>query len=130
MVLSGLLEKVMRVGTLTIIDAAGRAHCFAASPEPEVTVRLHEKFVEYRLFLNPDLALGEAWMDGTLTIEHGSLRDLLHIATQASVQAVSDPLFTLRAGIWRAFRGFQQHNPIRRSKRNVAHHYDLPDELY
>jgi cyclopropane-fatty-acyl-phospholipid synthase len=130
MLLSRLLKSAIRVGTLTIVDASGRSHRFPASPEPEVTVRLHKKSLEYQLYLNPDLALGEAWMSGALTIEQGTLRDLFHIVMDASMIADADLLYAFRARIWKALRGFHQNNPIRRSQRNVAHHYDLPDELY
>ncbi len=130
MLLSYLLKNVIRVGTLEVIDANGKHHKFAGTPEPEVTIRLHDRALHTKLYLNPDLAAGEAYMDGTLTIEKGTLADLVEIMARNMDNGQSDPLFALRDKIWRLFRGFQQYNPVKLSKKNVAHHYDLPDKLY
>lgn len=130
MLLARLLNTILCDGTLNIIDAGGKLHRFVGTPEPEVTIRLHNRAVEYRLFLHPELALGEAYMDGTLTLEEGRLRDFMRIVTEASNRSVEDPLFALRERLSRALRVFHQHNPLGRSRRNVEHHYDLPDGLY
>jgi cyclopropane-fatty-acyl-phospholipid synthase len=130
MLLAKLLKKVVREGTLNVVDAGGRTHRFSGSPNPEVTIRLRNRALEYRLYINPDLALGEAYTDGTLTIESGNLRDFLQIVATSANSAHSDPLYALRDKMWTYLRAFHQNNPIRRSRKNVAHHYDLPDALY
>ncbi len=130
MLLAKLLNRAIRKGTLNVIDAGGKTHCFVGTPSPEVTVRLYNRALEYRLYINPDLAMGEAYMDGTLTIEQGSLRAFFQIVADAETSAGADPLYRLRDRLWRATRGWQQRNAQARSRRNVAHHYDLPDALY
>ncbi len=130
MILSRLLTQMVKTGTLRVIDANGRLHTFAGAPGPKVTIKLHDKALHTSLYLNPELVLGEAYMDGTLTIEEGNLSDLFEIMALNERHAQSDLLFALRDRISRIFRRWQQYNPIHLSQKNVAHHYDLPDRLY
>jgi len=130
MLLSHLLKRTIRIGTLNVISADGVKHSFSGAPGPKVTIRLHTRALQRKLYINPDLALGEAYMDGTLTIEQGSLSDLFEIMATNMQSALSDPLYALRERLWWLLRGWQQYNPIGLSRKNVAHHYDLPDQLY
>jgi cyclopropane-fatty-acyl-phospholipid synthase len=130
--LSGLLTSFVRNGTLTVIDAGGTAHRFGgAEPGPVVVVRLHDRAVERRLALNPELAAGEAYMDGTLTVENGgSVHDLLVLfsVNREGLGAHASQKLLRRA--WRAVRRWQQANPIARSAANARHHYDIGTDLY
>jgi len=130
MLLARLLKPILREGTLNIIDAGGKLHRFVGTPEPEVTIRLHNRALEYQLYMNPDLVLGEAYTNGTLTLEDGNLREFFKIVTVAANFAPENPLYALRANLSRYLRMFHQHNPLARSRRNVEHHYDVPNELY
>ena len=130
MLLSYFLKTIVRVGTLDVIEANGRQHRFSGTPSPQVTVRLHDRGLPTRLYLNPDLAVGEAYVDGTLTIEQGTLSELVEIMARNMDNGPLDPIFALRSKIWLLIRSWQQNNPIWRSRENVAHHYDLPDRLY
>lgn len=67
--LSIFLNKLIKQGTLNVIDAEGKTHKFSGSPDPEITIRLHNKSVKWKLFFWPDLKAGESYMDGSLTIE-------------------------------------------------------------
>jgi len=68
--LSRLLTEMIRTGRLTVIDAAGRVHPFGPGDSgPDVSVRIHDPLLPMRILLRPSLALGEAYMDGTITIE-------------------------------------------------------------
>ena len=131
MLLMNLLKRLIRRGRLTVIDATGKQHSFGlATSSPAVTIRLHDRHLHHRLFLNPELNLGEAYMDGTLTIEQGSLYDLLDLCT-ANPNALSHhPVQRLRQRLDRIWKSVQQYNPHNRSRANVAHHYDLSDSLY
>ncbi len=130
MLLSGLLERTIRVGRLEVIDADGESHAFSGDPGPEVTVRLHDRALHHKLFFNPDLYLGEAYVDGTLTIEAGTLSALLEIAARNLRFARAHPLYFAHERLSRLSRRWQQYNPVRRARTRVAHHYDLPDRLY
>ena len=82
MLLSHLLRHIVREGTLRVYDAAGSLHVFAGKPGRTVTVRLHDSAAEFQLFFNSQLKLGECFMDGRLTIEDGSIYDLLDFLSE------------------------------------------------
>ena len=131
MLLAALLARLFRLGELTLIDASGRSHTFRGPPLagiPPVTIRLHDRRLHWRLPLNPRLVAGEAYTDGTLTVERGTLRDLLALAAVNIEHAGAARPPTLP--LWRLGRLLRQHNPGSQARRNAAHHYDLSDALY
>jgi cyclopropane-fatty-acyl-phospholipid synthase len=130
MLLGYLLRHLVRRGTLRVIDARGQIHTFAGEPGPTITVRLQDPKLERQLFLNPRLYLGEAYMDGMLTVEDASIYDFLDFLGLNLSLAPRTALTPLYSGFGRAFRVFQQYNPLGRARQNVAHHYDLSDTLY
>ena len=69
--LSHMMKSFIRKGTLVVIDADGRRHSFEGAPGPRVVMRLTEKALYRKLVLNPDMAVGEAYTDGTLLFEEG-----------------------------------------------------------
>ena len=131
MLLVKVLARVMGEGQLTIIDAAGRSHCIeGARPGPAVTMRLHDWWTGIRLALRPRLAFGESYMDGKLTVEHGDIYDLLDLLGRNIAAIESTALVRWSLALQQSLRWLQQYNPIGRAQRNVAHHYDLNDQLY
>lgn len=123
-------QAVIRRGKLGVIYADGSRHDYGREETPSAVIRLADKATEYRLLFNPKLAFGESYMDGKLVLEHGSLHDLLAIAT-ANVASVEQlPVGRLVAGAERVLRHLRSLNPVGRSQRNVVHHYDLSGELY
>jgi cyclopropane-fatty-acyl-phospholipid synthase len=130
MLLSRFLDELIRIGQLTVIDANGHAHTFAGSPGPKVAIRLHDKALHWKIALRPELACGEAYMDGTLTVEDASLYDFLDLIGRNVEAAERDPFNLSIKRFENVFRRLQQYNPIARAKRNVAHHYDLSGQLY
>ncbi len=123
-------RKIFTAGTLTLIDANGRSHEIRGGKGPICTVRLHDRSLHRSLLLNPWLKVGEAYMDGTLTIEDGSLGDFLELLC-INAEAAEYRLF-FQINLWLAYRlrWLSQHNPIGRAKKNIAHHYDLSGRLY
>ena len=131
MLLAVLLKSMIKTGTLTLVDAGGRTHRFGDTGEPRVTVRLHDRALHTRLFLNPMLAVGEAYMDETLTIEDDAdIYDFLALCLRNLGTTYGHWLQDLTAMVRRATRRIAQRNPVRIARRNVAHHYDLSDTLY
>ena len=130
MLLSHLLRHLVRRGTLRLMDAHGELHVFSGDPGPNISVQLHDPKLERDLFFNPRLRLGEAFMDGTLTVEEGTIYDFLDFLGLNMNLAPRHLLTPLYEGFGRAFRAFQQYNPKSRSRQHVAHHYDLSDTLY
>lgn len=128
--LSHLLRRMVRIGTLDVIDARGRAHRFSGAAGPKVGIRLHDPKLHYRLGLIPRLAAGEAYMDGALTIEHSDLYDFIDLCALNYAGYANHPLVKATHALAWLVRPLLQFNPVPRARRNVAHHYDLSDELY
>jgi cyclopropane-fatty-acyl-phospholipid synthase len=120
--------RFVRRGSLTVTTADGVTFtCGDGTGEP-VSIRFLTRSAERRVLLNPELALGEAYMEGTFVVEHGSLADALAILMD---QPQALPRWAkLRWWLRYMARHAQQFNPRPRSKNNVAHHYDLDGRLY
>ena len=130
MLLARLFDRLITVGRLRLTDADGRVHAFAGGPGPAVAIRLHDRALHRRLLLRPRLYLPEAYMDGSLTIEEGSLYDLVDLLS-ANLEALPrGGVERLLNGSHRLWRRLHQYNPLGRARRNAAHHYDLSDRLY
>ena len=130
MLLASVLTRFIRIGRLSVIDAAGRRHVFEGSPGPSATVRLHDPALHWKVLLRPRLFVPEAYMDGTLTIEEGSLYDFIDILTSNDAAQINALPLRLGQAAGRLVRRLHQYNPVPRARRNVAHHYDLSDQLY
>ena len=131
MLLAQVLARVVNEGELTIVDEIGRSHQIkGAKAGPAVTMRVHDWWTGIRLALRPRLALGEAYMDGRLTVEQGSLYDLLDLLGRNINAVDSTALMRWSYAFQRSLRLLEQYNPIGKAQKNVAHHYDLKGELY
>lgn len=130
MLASYLFGPMMTEGQLSVIDADGKSHVFTGRPGPSITVRLHDRALHHRLLVNPKLAVGEAYMDGTLTIEDATLYELIDLLARNLVPYEARPSRRLVNSVQRVFRLIHSHNPTPRARRNVAHHYDLSGALY
>jgi cyclopropane-fatty-acyl-phospholipid synthase len=130
MLASRLFERIITIGRLRVLDAGGRFHTFDGSPGASVTIRLHDPTLHWKLLVRPRLYLGEAFMDGTLTVEEGSLYDLIDLLA-VNLEAMPEGLLArLLNGSVTLLRRIHQYNPLPRARRNAAHHYDLSDQLY
>jgi cyclopropane-fatty-acyl-phospholipid synthase len=122
-----LLGRLIRQGTLTVIDAQDRAHVFGRG-EPSVAVRLADPRLPWRMLRAPSLAVGEAYMDGTLVPERGDILDFLNlVALNAGTQGYEPGP---RAVLHALSRRWRQANSERRARRNVAHHYEFGTDFY
>jgi cyclopropane-fatty-acyl-phospholipid synthase len=130
MLLSAFAKRVIAEGDLTIVDAEGGRHRLGDGRGRRVVIRLHDKSLHRRLAINPYLYVGEAFMEGTLTIEQGSLYDFLEICAANEWRVSSHPFSRAVAAVERLLRRLHQYNPAPRARANVAHHYDLSDTLY
>ncbi|MBP2550027.1 cyclopropane-fatty-acyl-phospholipid synthase [Neorhizobium galegae] len=129
--LSHMMKSFIRKGRLTVIDAEGKSHVFAGTPGIEVTMRLTDPKLYKSLMFNPELAAGEAYMDGTMRFEQGStLRDFLQLFSVNRLSLGSYPLQKVLRAIKMKFRKRQQSNRKGEAQENVAHHYDLGNDFY
>src|ERR1700684_591925 len=127
--LSVFLRRFIRHGSFTVITASGRRYAVGSGSGPAVAVRFTSAKAQRSVLLNPELRLGEAYMDGDFVVEQGSIADVLALLLRQERVAVPRWALPLRA-VRYLFRRLQQFNPRSRSIRNVAHHYDLDGRLY
>jgi len=130
MLVASLLKQLVREGTLEVIDAGGRTHRFAGKPGPSVAIRLHDRATQRRLLLNPRLAVGEAYMNGRLTVEQGTLYDFIDFLAINQAAGETPPILRAIDGLAYLWRRVTQANDPSRARRNAAHHYDLSSRLY
>ena len=129
-ILSYLIRPLIKVGHLEIELPEGEVLTFGNPSDKKVRVTIKDRRILRSLVLNPDLALGEAYMDNSILIENDDLYGLLSLFTKnISYQPDS------RMSQFMAFRSkllfwFQRSNLPSLSKKNVEHHYDLSPELY
>jgi len=123
-----LLRTYLRRGDFTLTTSRGSTFTFGDGTGTPVAVRMTSPGAEWGLLLDPELKLGEAYMDGTFIVERGTIADVLEIALGQTTELPqwARPQWMLRY----LGRRLAQFNPRRRSRRNVAHHYDLDGRLY
>ena len=131
LLLNLFLKKLISSGQLTVIASSGRRYVYGDdSSDLNATIRLHTRYLPWRLALSPELALGEAYMDGTLTIESGSLHEFIDLVTGNIGWKPDNRLNANNARLKRLRNYCRQINTRRRSKRLVAHHYDIKADVY
>jgi cyclopropane-fatty-acyl-phospholipid synthase len=125
-----LLRRVIRRGSFTLIDADGIAHRYGDGSPPNVSLRLADKRLERQLVVDPELSLGEAYMQGRLEMLEGRIYDFLELFL-SNLQNGPMPGWTRSfSGARYLGRRLMQFNPTRRARRNVAHHYDIDGAIY
>ncbi len=128
-VLDATLRRFVVEGRLSVRYPDGEVAVYQGRPGPEAALDIRSAATVRRLFIDPALALGEAYMDGTL-VPDGPLYDVLEVLLhnyQLGGRHLGNDLHVIGR---RLLRRWAQWNPVARSRRNVAHHYDLGDQLY
>ncbi|MDP6786128.1 MAG: cyclopropane-fatty-acyl-phospholipid synthase family protein [Rhodospirillales bacterium] len=129
--LGRFLRHLMRTGTLRVVDASGRTHTFKGTEDgPTVSVRLHRRRLQRWMIFNPSLHAGEGYMDGTLTVENGSIYDLVALFSRNMERAPPHPATKATLWVRRLARLAHQLNPVKWARANAAYHYDLSGGLY
>src|SRR5271163_2396087 len=125
------LKRFIRRGRLRIIGADGKVSDFGNDDAgPKVTIRIHDKTLMLKFALDFLLHLGEAYMDGTLTIEQGTVSDLMELFAINSIDAQPMPWQPALEFLFPLVRPILQENSLSGSRRNVAHHYDLSASFF
>jgi cyclopropane-fatty-acyl-phospholipid synthase len=130
MLLEATLQKLIKIGTLTVRFPDGRSRTFGTGREPHAAIVIRTERARRRLLLNPALALGELYMDGEIEPGPRGLFQTLDFLAMNSMEGGSHPMDKLMEKVRWFRRKFDQLNYAARSKRNVAHHYDLDGRLY
>jgi len=128
--LSWFLRKFVRRGGLSVRFADGSSDTFGDGSDPVVAVAFADEAAETALLTNPELKLGELYMDGRLVIERGDLYDLLRLGTSNLSDFRAPRAFRALSAFRDVAARFEPANDRVRAQRNVAHHYDLDERLY
>jgi cyclopropane-fatty-acyl-phospholipid synthase len=122
------LQRLFQSGSLEVILPNKRRVRFGDGSGPHVVVAVRDNATLVRIVANPSLGAGEAYMDGRLELEQGTIHELVDMATRnAGARAAGPKPSPLKR--WWAAR-IDERNERNRARRNVAHHYDLSTELY
>ena len=131
MQLARFLNKIFKKGGFILIDDNDNQYIIGTpmSDRP-IKVKILDKQLHYKLLFHPDLYLGEAYTDGKIIIENGTLTDFLNLA----LMNIGRSEFNIISYLINKFRGSYRYltnfNFIKKSKMNVSHHYDISDDLY
>ncbi|HET9811648.1 MAG TPA: cyclopropane-fatty-acyl-phospholipid synthase family protein [Sphingomicrobium sp.] len=128
--IGNLIERLLTKGSITLIEAGKEPQHYGPGGGKALTVRFTDRKVPFDILKNPRLGLGEAYMDGRVVIEGGDVLDLLTMIMGSNPweegKQARKVLSRGKAGLRRLFTT----NNRKRARRNVAHHYDLGDDLY
>ncbi len=130
MVLDRILKSLVRHGDLTVTDWMGQSRHYGDGTPPKVHIKFTTRSAARRVALDPDLFLGESYMDGSLVMVSATIYDFISLAMQNTSGHHDHPLHRLVDKTRMAFRRLHQHNPVGKAKENVAHHYDLSGQIY
>jgi cyclopropane-fatty-acyl-phospholipid synthase len=129
-VLELILGSFIRRGSLRLTTASGKVLRFGDGTGDPVAVRFTNRAAQWKILIDPELQVGEAYMNGTLVIEQGSIADFLALALSQDKSGKPPRWAQLPWFCRYLWRRLSQFNPRRRSRANVAHHYDLDKRLY
>ena len=130
MIIKSVLSRVIRKGNLTWIQHDGNVHHYGDGSGELIKIRTTKNFSEINLLLNPSLQFGESYMNGSLIIEEGRIHDLLKLLFSNSKIDVDHWIMDVSRAVRFVLNKFNVGNYLSKSKKNVAHHYDLSDQLY
>jgi cyclopropane-fatty-acyl-phospholipid synthase len=129
-VLHKLLPRIVRRGELEITWADGTVSRYGPGDGFSAKLRFFDSAAEWRLVVNPELALGELYMNGRIDFPGDSLLEFLELAADNHHWLRNVGIVAAAAHLRFATRRLAQNNTFRRARRNVAHHYDLDERLY
>ena len=131
MKLISFLNKLIKYDGFIIVDYNSNRYVIGKPLKKNpIELEILDKSLHKKLLLHPDLYFGEAYTDGTLRIKNGSLSEFLEIAFKnigrSEINLYGKTLNKLKGTL----RYFTNFNKILKSKKNVAHHYDISEKLY
>ena len=129
--LARFLNKLFKKNGFILIDAYSKKYIIGV-PENQnpIIIKILNKKLHYKLLFRPDLYFGEAYSDGEILIENGTLTDFLDLALMNIGRNELNFFSKVINKLGGSYRYLTNFNFIKKSKMNIAHHYDLSDELY
>ena len=126
-----LLRKAVKAGRIDLRGPNGFQEVIGGQgPGPEVAIRVTDPAFDWKIALNPELKAAEAYMDGGLVIEEGSIHDFISLFFHNKKHFDLSASQIFWRGVARKGRRMAQHNPVARARQNAAHHYDMGNDFY
>jgi cyclopropane-fatty-acyl-phospholipid synthase len=130
MQLARFLNKIFVKGGFILKDANGNNYIIGSPNNNPIKLKILNPKLHYKLLFHSDLYFGEAYTDGEVIIENGTLTDFLDLALMNIGRREFNNLSYFLNKIRGSYRYLTNFNFIKKSKMNVSHHYDISDELY
>ena len=130
MQLARFLNKVFKIGGFILVDANSKEYIIGNINKNPIRLKILNKKLHYKLLFHPDLYFGEAYTNGEIIIENGSLTDFLDLALKNFGRGELNFFSYLINRLRGSYRYLTNFNFIKKSKMNVSHHYDIRDDLY
>ncbi|MFY9639814.1 MAG: cyclopropane-fatty-acyl-phospholipid synthase family protein [Rhodomicrobium sp.] len=124
------LRAFVHTGDLKIRDWKDDVHEFGDKTGKTVAVHFRDARIERALLLDPQLAIGEGYMDGVVEMETGTIFDFLSLIARNIGDNEFPGWMGLADKARQLTRLLRQTNTLGQARRNVSHHYDLPGSLY
>jgi cyclopropane-fatty-acyl-phospholipid synthase len=124
------LKSLIRAGNLRVTTAGGSTFTFGDGTGKPLAIRFTTRAAERGILIHPELRFGEAYMDGGISVEQGTIADILAVVLGQRRDG-RPPTWARMQWLARfLYRRLTQFNRRPRARRNVAHHYDLDGQLY
>merc|ERR1712127_960034 len=95
-----------------------------------IEMKLKDKSLHYKLYLYPALYFGEAYTARNLYFTKGTLTKFLNLALENIGRTKINKFNKIINSFQGSYRFLTNFNFIKKSQMNVAHHYDISDDLY
>ncbi len=128
--LDAVLKRLVKTRNLTVVTAGGRTLSYGDGTGAPCKVRFTSKRWQTAIVFDPELKLGEAYMEGGLVVDQGSIADFLDIIVYHVAQHPPSLWSRLIRDGRSLFRRFFQFNNMFRAKRNARHHYNIDSRIY
>ena len=128
--LARFLNKTIKKGGFILTDANSKDYIIGNPTNSSIKLKILNKNLHYKLLFHPDLYFGEAYTNGEIVIENGTLTDFLDLALM-NIGRGEVNFFSYLINKFRgSYRYLTNFNFIKKSKMNVSNHYDISDDIY
>ena len=129
--LTNFLKNLFKEDGFILVDAEKNEHIIGSpSKDPPIKIKILDKSLHTKLFLLPDLYFGEAYSNGSIVIDNGNLYEFLEIAMKNIGRGPTNSYASMIKKVIGAYEYVTKFNFVKKSKKNVAHHYDISEKLY
>ena len=126
-----VLKRIIKSGNLSVTDSKQIITRYGDGTGPHLHIRFNTAHAERAIAFDPELKLGQCYMDGELDVVEGDIYGLLQLVFEnTGPTAATQPWMKALSFARRSLRRLQQMNTIMRSSRNIKSHYDLSGALY